>query len=55
MPQMPAANDSRYHIKQPQGRITRFGNKTYYYDRLGRLARKVETKKGFRPVSTYYK
>ncbi|HDR1023052.1 TPA: RHS repeat protein, partial [Pasteurella multocida] len=51
----PAANDSRYHIKQRQGRITRFGNKTYHYDSLGRLSRKVETKKGFRPVKTYYK
>ena len=39
-------------MKQRNGRITRFGNKTYKYDELGRLHSKTETKKGFRPVTT---
>ena len=42
-------------MKQRNGRITRFGNKTYKYDELGRLYSKTETKKAFRPVTTYYK
>ena len=53
--QFEAANDASFGIKQRNGRITRFGNKTYKYDELGRLHSKTETKKGFRPVTTYYK
>ncbi|MBN6078289.1 hypothetical protein HYE59_12365, partial [Aggregatibacter actinomycetemcomitans] len=53
--QLQAANDATYGIKQRKGRITRYGNKTYKYDELGRLHSKTETKKGFRPVTTYYK
>ena len=53
--QLQAANDASYGIKQRHGRITRYGNKTYKYDELGRLQSKTETKKGFRPVTTYYK
>ena len=53
--QFEAANDASFGMKQRNGRITRFGNKTYKYDELGRLHSKTETKKGFRPVTTYYK
>ncbi|MBN6077124.1 hypothetical protein HYE59_06165 [Aggregatibacter actinomycetemcomitans] len=53
--QLQAANDATYGIKHRHGRITRYGNKTYKYDELGRLHSKTETKKGFRPVTTYYK
>jgi len=53
--QFEAANDASFGMKQRNGRITRFGNKTYKYDELGRLYSKTETKKGFRPVTTYYK
>ena len=53
--QLQAANDASFGIKQRHGRITRYGNKTYKYDELGRLQSKTETKKGFRPVTTYYK
>ncbi|WP_162616819.1 RHS repeat protein [Aggregatibacter kilianii] len=53
--QLQAANDATYGIKHRHGRITRYGNKTYKYDELGRLQSKTETKKGFRPVTTYYK
>ncbi|WP_239496827.1 RHS repeat-associated core domain-containing protein [Aggregatibacter kilianii] len=53
--QLQAANDATYGIKHRHGRITRYGNKTYKYDELGRLQTKTETKKGFRPVTTYYK
>ena len=52
--QFEAANDASFGMKQRNGRITRFGNKTYKYDELGRLHSKTETKKGFRPVTTYY-
>ena len=53
--QFEAANDASFGMKQRNGRITRFGNKTYKYDELGRLHSKTETKKGFHPVTTYYK
>ena len=53
--QFEAANDASFGMKQRNGRITRFGNKTYKYDELSRLHSKTETKKGFRPVTTYYK
>ena len=53
--QFEAANDASFGMKQRNGRITRFGHKTYKYDELGRLHSKTETKKGFRPVTTYYK
>ncbi|MDU8925755.1 hypothetical protein RYD26_12810, partial [Pasteurellaceae bacterium LIM206] len=53
--QLQAANDAGYQIKHRHGRTTRFGNKTYKYDELGRLQSKTETKQGFRPVTTYYK
>ena len=53
--QFEAANDASFGMKQRNGRITRFGNKAYKYDELGLLHSKTETKKGFRPVTTYYK
>ena len=43
--QFEAANDASFGMKQRNGRITRFGNKTYKYDELDRLHSKTERRK----------